>query len=105
MAAIDAAYRTLGGEILGVKVLTSLEEAAAELGDGGSEGAERGTLAIMVGGSDADVERARPFMEAYGTSITHVETTVSRIGTLPTARHSCISNGITATSSGVLNAL
>lgn len=39
---------------------------------GGSEGAERGTLAIMVGGEDDDVERARPFMEAYGTSITHV---------------------------------
>ena len=39
---------------------------------GGSEGAERGTLAIMVGGDTADVDRARPFMEAYGTSITHV---------------------------------
>jgi len=39
---------------------------------GGSEGAERGTLAIMVGGDPTDVERARPFMEAYGTSITHV---------------------------------
>ena len=39
---------------------------------GGSEGAERGTLAIMVGGDPADVERAKPFMKAYGTSITHV---------------------------------
>jgi len=39
---------------------------------GGSEGAERGTLAIMAGGGAADVERARPIMEAYGTTITHV---------------------------------
>ena len=39
---------------------------------GGSEGAQRGTLSIMVGGSDADVARARPYMESFGTTITHV---------------------------------
>lgn len=39
---------------------------------GGSEGATKGTLSIMVGGSEADVERARPYMEAFGTAITHV---------------------------------
>lgn len=39
---------------------------------GGSEGAERGTLSIMAGGTDADVTRARPYMESYGSSITHV---------------------------------
>jgi 3-hydroxyisobutyrate dehydrogenase len=39
---------------------------------GGSEGAERGTLAIMAGGDAADIVRARPVMEAYGKSITHV---------------------------------
>lgn len=39
---------------------------------GGSEGAARGTLSIMVGGEARDVERARPFMEAFGSSITHV---------------------------------
>jgi 3-hydroxyisobutyrate dehydrogenase len=39
---------------------------------GGSEGAQRGTLSIMAGGEAADVERARPYMEAYGSSITHV---------------------------------
>ena len=39
---------------------------------GGSEGAERGTLSIMVGGSRRDVERAQPYMEAYGRSIIHV---------------------------------
>lgn len=39
---------------------------------GGSEGAERGTLSIMVGGDEADVSRAQPYMESYGSSITHV---------------------------------
>lgn len=39
---------------------------------GGSEGAERGTLAIMVGGDPDDVARVRPYLEAYGTTITHV---------------------------------
>lgn len=39
---------------------------------GGSEGAERGTLSIMAGGDAVDVERAHPYMESYGSSITHV---------------------------------
>jgi len=39
---------------------------------GGSEGAARGTLSIMVGGDPGQVERARPYLEAYGTTITHV---------------------------------
>jgi 3-hydroxyisobutyrate dehydrogenase len=39
---------------------------------GGSEGAVRGTLSIMAGGADEDIERARPYMEAFGTTITHV---------------------------------
>ena len=39
---------------------------------GGSEGAVRGTLSIMAGGTDADIERARPAMDAFGTTITHV---------------------------------
>lgn len=39
---------------------------------GGSEGAALGTLAVMVGGSNDSVERARPFMEAYSSSIVHV---------------------------------
>jgi 3-hydroxyisobutyrate dehydrogenase-like beta-hydroxyacid dehydrogenase len=41
---------------------------------GGSEGAERGTLAVMAGGSTDAVERVRPFMEAYSASIVHVGT-------------------------------
>ena len=39
---------------------------------GGSEGALKGTLTIMVGGSEDDVERARPVLEAMGSSITHM---------------------------------
>lgn len=39
---------------------------------GGSEGAARGTLSIMVGGEAAQVERALPVLEAMGKTITHV---------------------------------
>jgi 2-hydroxy-3-oxopropionate reductase len=39
---------------------------------GGDVGAQAGTLSIMVGGAPADVERARPLLEALGTTITHV---------------------------------
>lgn len=53
---------------------------AAELGidwidapvSGGSEGAERGTLAVMAGGDEETLERVRPFIAAYSTSIVHV---------------------------------
>jgi len=39
---------------------------------GGSEGAQKGTLTIMVGGDPEDVENARPVLEAMGKTITHV---------------------------------
>jgi len=39
---------------------------------GGSEGAEKGTLTIMCGGDAADVERARPVLEAMGSKVTHI---------------------------------
>jgi len=39
---------------------------------GGSEGAARGTLTIMVGGAAEQVTRARPVFEAMGKTITHV---------------------------------
>ena len=53
---------------------------AAELGvtwidapvSGGSEGAEKGTLAVMAGGAGSALERARPYMDAYSKSIVHV---------------------------------
>lgn len=39
---------------------------------GGSEGAQKGTLTIMVGGAPEDVERARPVLERMGSAITHM---------------------------------
>jgi len=39
---------------------------------GGSEGAAKGTLSIMIGGDALQLERAIPYLEAYGKSITHV---------------------------------
>lgn len=39
---------------------------------GGSEGAAKGTLSIMVGGKAADFHRAMPVFQAMGKSITHV---------------------------------
>lgn len=39
---------------------------------GGSEGAARGTLSIMVGGETDSFQRALPILQAYGKTITHV---------------------------------
>lgn len=58
----------------------SLAAALAEKGikmidapiSGGSEGAVNGTLAIMVGGEAADVEKVMPAFQAMGKTITHV---------------------------------
>ena len=58
----------------------SFARQAAELGvawvdapvSGGSEGAQRGTLAVMAGGDPEALAQARPFIEAYATSIVHV---------------------------------
>ena len=39
---------------------------------GGSEGAQKGTLSIMVGGEATDVQKAMPVLRAMGKSITHI---------------------------------
>ena len=39
---------------------------------GGPEGAQNGTLAIMVGGDAADFEKALPILEFMGKTVTHV---------------------------------
>nr|WP_240901252.1 NAD(P)-dependent oxidoreductase [Thioalkalivibrio sp. XN279] len=39
---------------------------------GGTEGAAAGTLSIMVGGEEAHLERARPALEAMGSTIVHM---------------------------------
>jgi 3-hydroxyisobutyrate dehydrogenase len=58
------------------EVAAALAEKSARFLDapvsGGSEGAAKGTLSIMVGGADDDVARAMPFFQAMGKTITHV---------------------------------
>ena len=39
---------------------------------GGPEGAERGTLSVFCGGSDADVAKARPLLDAFAKTVTHL---------------------------------
>ncbi|WP_157255235.1 2-hydroxy-3-oxopropionate reductase [Nonomuraea typhae] len=39
---------------------------------GGEQGAIDATLSIMVGGNEADVEAARPILEAVGSTVVHV---------------------------------
>ncbi|WEK32181.1 MAG: NAD(P)-dependent oxidoreductase [Candidatus Pseudomonas phytovorans] len=63
---------------------TATREMAAELAvlcgmawldapvSGGTPGAEAGTLAIMVGGEAADLERARPVLRVLGQRVTHM---------------------------------
>lgn len=54
------AIRAKGGSMLDAPV------------SGGSEGAAKGTLSIMVGGDEADVQRAMPVLQAMGKNIVHV---------------------------------
>ena len=39
---------------------------------GGTNGAEAGTLTVMVGGTTADYERAKPVLAAFGRTIVHM---------------------------------
>lgn len=55
-------------EKLGAKGVKMLDAPVS----GGSEGAAKGTLSIMIGGDAADVERAMPVFQAMGKTITHV---------------------------------
>lgn len=41
---------------------------------GGSLGAEKGTLSIMIGGEDENIERAMPILQTMGTNLTKVGT-------------------------------
>jgi 3-hydroxyisobutyrate dehydrogenase-like beta-hydroxyacid dehydrogenase len=40
---------------------------------GGRHGAEQGTLAVMVGAADEDFERCKPYFEAVGSHVFHVD--------------------------------
>ena len=39
---------------------------------GGQAGAEGGTLTVMAGGTETDMARAKPVMEAYSKNVTHI---------------------------------
>jgi len=58
------------------EIAAQLAQKGAEMLDapisGGSEGAAKGTLSIMVGGAAAQVERAMPIFQAMGKTITHI---------------------------------
>ncbi|TDE86135.1 2-hydroxy-3-oxopropionate reductase [Deinococcus sp. S9] len=58
------------------KVAEALKAKGADALDapvsGGQVGAEQGTLSIMVGGSEAAFERARPIFEAVGKNIVYI---------------------------------
>ncbi|MCO6449176.1 MAG: NAD(P)-dependent oxidoreductase [Caldilineales bacterium] len=62
-----AATRTIADK-LGEKGVHMLDAPIS----GGSEGAAKGTLSIMVGGDETDFQRALPVFEAMGKAITHV---------------------------------
>jgi 2-hydroxy-3-oxopropionate reductase len=55
-------------EIASVPAIRALDAPVS----GGEQGAIEGTLSIMVGGSDADFDSARPILEALGSTIVHV---------------------------------
>jgi 3-hydroxyisobutyrate dehydrogenase len=91
---VEAAYLGAGGILEGVaadrlcadmstidpatsqRVAARLRERGVRFIDapvsGGVGGAEKGTLAIMVGGDPADLEEARPALAAMGANIVHV---------------------------------
>lgn len=58
------------------EIATALGEKGIKMIDapvsGGSEGAEKGTLTIMVGGEESDLDKIRPVLEAMGKTITLV---------------------------------
>lgn len=58
------------------RIAAELQDAGVHMLDapisGGSEGAAKGTLSIMVGGEVAQFERALPVLQAMGETITHV---------------------------------
>jgi 3-hydroxyisobutyrate dehydrogenase len=58
------------------QIAAKLREKGAHMLDapisGGSEGAAKGTLSIMVGGDAAQYERALPVFQAMGKTITHI---------------------------------
>ncbi len=68
MSTISPAATRQMAEELGKKGIKMLDAPVS----GGPEGAQNGTLAIMVGGDAADFKRALPILDAMGKTVTHV---------------------------------
>lgn len=63
---------------------------------GGSEGAERGTLSIMVGGEEGDFNRVLPIFQAIGKTITHMGASGSGQATKLVNQILCVANMLAA---------
>src|SRR5690606_16150932 len=63
---------------------------------GGSEGAEKGTLSIMVGGDETSFTRAKPVFEAIGKTITHMGPNGSGQATKLVNQILCVANMLAA---------
>ena len=68
MSTISPAATRQMAQKLGAKGIKMLDAPVS----GGPEGAQNGTLAIMVGGDPADFEKALPILEIMGKTVTHV---------------------------------
>ena len=68
MSTISPAATRQMAEELGKKGIKMLDAPVS----GGPEGAQNGTLAIMVGGDPADFEKVLPILEIMGKTVTHV---------------------------------
>jgi 3-hydroxyisobutyrate dehydrogenase len=69
---------------------------------GGSEGAEKGTLSIMVGGDEAAFERARPVFEAIGKTVTHMGASGNGQATKLVNQILCVANMLAASEAMLL---
>ena len=68
MSTISPSATRIIAEKLGKKGVKMLDAPVS----GGSEGAQKGTLSIMVGGEADDLEKVGPVLRAMGETITHV---------------------------------
>ncbi len=69
---------------------------------GGSEGAEKGTLSIMVGGTTAAFERALPVFQAIGKTVTHMGPSGSGQATKLVNQILCVANMLAASEAMLL---
>jgi 3-hydroxyisobutyrate dehydrogenase len=68
MSTISPAATRQMAEELGKRGIKMLDAPVS----GGPEGAQKGTLAIMVGGDAVDFDKALPILDAMGKTVTHV---------------------------------